>query len=855
MMRAIPIAIALTLLLGCTKVRPCKNGTALLTVNYEGDATSADQLRLDISVNGGAAETTTLNHSSGASTGTVEVDFSGSYPTGATMDIVATALSNGNVVGMTTDSVAVVAGCTNAQLTIGGTGQEADMAGGSDGGANPDLAPHIPSISLYAAINYPTGKTPFASVTADFNRDGKLDFAVANFGSNSVSVSFGDGAGGFGAPSSFDVTSSPTGIVTADFDGKNGPDVAVITGPSGSSGASGAVHILLNDGTGKLVLSATSYAVGTGQGFILTADFNHDAKPDIVVLNYGSNNSNMGVVNILLNKADGSGGMLPPQSVATSSDAFAFAVADFDNISGPDIAIFDIHGGGTPSSDIRILLNNGYGSFSTTTIKGPFTVPAGVTFNMLAADFDGKNGPDLVLTNGNIMLNDGTGTLGASTALSGFPTTCGDALVVDFNKDTHPDVFCAVPTGGVALFINKGDGTGTFNASASSVAATANSASLGDFNGDGKLDALVGNSDTASVTALLNDGTGQNTFIAARAVALGGATIAMAAVDTNADKNVDLIAASQTSGSFSVALGDGHGAFAAATNYSTGLAGIDGMAVADLNNDQKPDVVATHSIAAGGVRVLLNSSGAFPTPVPYTVGAGSAGVVLANLDAKNGPDIAVADTGGNIYVLLNDGAGTFSVQGPFPTGAGASPIVAADFDQDGAIDLATGNTSANTVSVLLNNGSGVFTAAKTAAYPTGMLPIAAAVGDINGDTVADLVVANFQDATLTVYTNKADHTGTLVKLTDLATDLNPRSVAIVDINGDGKADIVATAQNGGALDVFPNLGNGTFGGAISYGTSTTPTALTLGDVNGDGLIDIAVGTAYTNSNVLLNTSH
>lgn len=859
MMRSVSILSALMLLgvlgAGCTKIRSCKAGTALLTIDYQGDAATANQLQLDITVNGGAAQTTTLSHSPGAATGTVEVDFSGAYPASATMDVVATALNNGTVVGTTTESIPVAAGCTAAQLTVGSFVTSDDMAGGgSDGGATPDMAPHVPSISLYAALNYATGKNPFGSVASDFNRDGKLDFAVANFGSNSISVAIGNGQGGFAPPTSIDVTSSPTGIVTADFDGKNGPDVAVLTGPAGASSASGAVHILLNDGTGKLVLAATSYAVGTGQGFIQTADFNHDAKPDIVVVNYGSNNSNMGVVNILLNRADGSGGMLGPQSITTSSDASALAVADFDGVSGPDIAVYDIHGA-AQTADIRILLNNGSGGFSTTTVKGPFTITPGRSFNLVAADFDGKNGPDLVLTNGNIMLNDGTGTLGALTALTGFPSRCDAALAIDFDKDTHPDLFCS-GFQGVNVLINKADGSGTFNAPASSVAATANSVSLGDFNGDGKLDAIVGNGDTSNAAIMLNDGSGKNTFIAARGATLGRATIAIEAADFNSDTHMDLISASETSGNVSLSLGDGKGALAAAIDFPTGLSGAAGLAVGDLNTDKKPDVVVVNPVASGGVRVLFNSGGgALAAPVPYTVGPTSGGVVLADLDGKNGFDIAVADTAGKVYVLINDGAGTFSAAGPYTTGAGAASIVAADFNQDGAIDLATANQSANTVSVLLNDGTGAFATAMTASYPSGTFAIGLTAGDIDGDAVADLVIANFQDATLTVYRNKADHTGAMVKLPDLSTDLNPRSVRVVDINMDGKAEIVASAQNGYALDVFPNLGSSSFGAAIGYCTSATPTAIGLGDLNGDGLVDVVVGTAYTVSDVLLNTSH
>lgn len=123
---------------GCVKTTSCKGGTALLTVSFDSGAASADQVSFTISVNGGPAQTTVLPHAAGNGGGTVEIDFSGRYPTGATVTVTATALSSQSQIGSGSTTFVALAGCTTARLDVRTTAG-GDMAM-SEGGATTDMA-------------------------------------------------------------------------------------------------------------------------------------------------------------------------------------------------------------------------------------------------------------------------------------------------------------------------------------------------------------------------------------------------------------------------------------------------------------------------------------------------------------------------------------------------------------------------------------------------------------------------------------------------------------------------------------------------------------------------------------------
>ena len=193
---------------------------------------------------------------------------------------------------------------------------------------------------------------------------------------------------------------------------------------------------------------------------------------------------------------------------------------------------------------------------------------------------------------------------------------------------------------------------------------------------------------------------------------------------------------------------------------------------------------------------------------------------------------------------------TFGPKTDYPTGSSPSDVALGDVNGDGRLDFVTANSSNNTVSVLLGTGTGSF-GPKTD-YPTGTSPQGVALGDVNGDGRLDVVTVNYGSTASVLLGTGA---GAFSINTDYATGFRPDNVALGDVNGDGRLDIVTS--NGGtaanSVSVLLGAGAGTFGPHIEYATGANPRGVALGDVNGDGRLDVvAANYDVLTASVLLN---
>ncbi len=289
----------------------------------------------------------------------------------------------------------------------------------------------------------------------------------------------------------------------------------------------------------------------------------------------------------------------------------------------------------------------------------------------------------------------------------------------------------------------------------------------------------------------------------------------------------------------SVSPDSGYALYFTNTTAGSGGEGTTGVVVSDFNGDGKLDM----AVANGGsntVSILLgDGTGNFTVVSSPAVNGSPLSLTVGDFNRDGKPDLAVTVTG-SISILLGNGDGTF--QPPlvlsFPAISQPYQTAAADFNGDGNLDLAVASYGNNTVVILLGDGTGNFTVGPTSA--TGENPVAVAVGDFNGDGIPDLAVANYGSATLSILLG--DGTGNFSLASSPGTDLGPASVAVGDFNGDGWPDLAVATQEGGLGNVSILLGDGTgnFIPDSSQGTGWYTDSLAVGDLNGDGKLDLAV---------------
>ena len=133
-------------------------------------------------------------------------------------------------------------------------------------------------VSFVGVKTFPAGTNPVASVVGDFNRDGNKDLAVANNGSNDVSVLLGNGDGTFQPPVNFPVGGSPNLITMYYFNGDSIQDLAVANFNS--------ISVLLGNGNGTFQ-PALNFPAGAGASSIDLGDFNLDHRMDLIVRTNG----------------------------------------------------------------------------------------------------------------------------------------------------------------------------------------------------------------------------------------------------------------------------------------------------------------------------------------------------------------------------------------------------------------------------------------------------------------------------------------------------------------------------------------------------------------------------------------
>ena len=445
----------------------------------------------------------------------------------------------------------------------------------------------------------------------------------------------------------------------------------------------------------------------------------------------------------------------------------------------------------------------------------------------------------------------GTGTLGLNlvdlpsiTALPSFAAkqdfaTSTQPLSMtlgDVNGDGKLDIITANYIASTASVL-LGNGNGTFGPKADfATGQKPRSVSLGDVNGDGKLDIITANNLSNNVSVLLGNGNGTFGPKTDFATALSPSGITMG--DVNGDGNLDIITANYDPSNVSVLLGNGNGTFQAQQTFATGKYPYS-VTLGDVNGDGKLDIITANNGANSASVLLGNGNGTFQAQQTFTTGKATRGVTLGDVNGDGRLDIITSNNFSfNVSVLLGNGNGTFQAQQTFAAGTGPQGITLGDINGDGRLDIITTNNNDSNSSVLLGNGNGTFQGQQT--FATGTQPRTVTLGDVNGDGRLDIITANAVSDNISVLlgTGGSAINATFLPQQTFATGNSPSFVTLGDVNSDGKLDIVSANRASNTTSVLLGNGNGTFGAQATFATGTQPRTVTLGDVNGDGNLDI-----------------
>ena len=742
--------------------------------------------------------------------------------------------------------------------------------------------------SFAAKVDFTTGVTPYSVALGDLDGDGKPDLAVANSGSGSVSVirnlsiSGSIGAGSFADKVDFGTGNGPWSVATGDLDGDGRSDLAV------ANSIPATVSVIRNTATRGSIdagsfATKVDFATGLTPYSVAIGDLDGDGKPDFAVANGGSTTISV-IRNTATSGSIGTGSFAAKVDFATGSSPISIALGDLDGDGKPDLAVANLN-----SNTVSVIRNTAtsgsiaIGSFATKVDFTTGSFPA----SLALGDLDGDGKPELATTNYNsstvsvlrnadipppvitlfIPLSAKPGDAVTLTGTNFNPTASSNIVFFGATRATVTaasamSVTVTVPSGATyapLTLLNTGSSlaassvrnfTPTYSPAKTAITATdfqakqdfstgstPRSVALGDLDGDGKPDLVVANYGSFTVSVYRNTSMsgsiGSGSFATKVDFTTGTQPISVALGDLDGDGKLELAVANYGSATVSVFRNTsssgsiGSGSFAPKVDFTTGT-GPQSVALGDLDGDGKPELAVANSGSAT-VSVFRNTSssgsivqGSFAAKVDFTTGTYPISVALGDLDGDGKPELAVVNDFSNTVSVFRNTAtsgsialGSFAAKVDFTTGSNPFSVSIGDLDGDGKPDLAVANIGSNTVSVFRNTAtSGSIVAGSFAAkvdFTTGASPASIALGDLDGDGKPELAVANYGSNTVSVYRNTATSgsiaIGSFAAKVDFATGTAPYSVALGDLDGDGKPDLAVANYNSATVSVLRNADN------------------------------------------------
>lgn len=276
--------------------------------------------------------------------------------------------------------------------------------------------------SSFEVFPLPSGNTPSPNEGADFNGDGRLDYAVGNAGNDRLTVMLGDGAGGFSSLVSYQAGSGVRGVCVLDLDGDGDWDIVT----AHRSGNNLGIH--LNNGDGTFAARVLVEANGTQETACAVGDANNDGILDVFVGSYASNE-----IGVML--GNGAGGLTFSAEVPAKGKPWMIATGDINGDGNIDVVSANSN-----FNNAGVVFGNGTGGLDTA-----ITYPVGsFTLAIDVGDIDGDGDLDLVTSNygsgdWTVYENNGSGVYGDVRTLdAGRAGSC--ATLYDRDNDGDLDM-------------------------------------------------------------------------------------------------------------------------------------------------------------------------------------------------------------------------------------------------------------------------------------------------------------------------------------------------------------------------------------------------------------------------------
>ena len=744
----------------------------------------------------------------------------------------------------------------------------------------------LTSNSFGARIDIPVAGNPAAVAVSDMDGDGKPDLLTVNLNNNSVSVLQNISTQGvllssnsFAAPVSFDTGPQPYTLAVGDLDGDGKPDV--ITGSANTGSLTDTISVLRNVSTpGNIVLQAHQDFAGLGQAnSIAIGDLDGDGIPDVVV---SSGQSGQAISVYRNTSSPGAVTLAAPVNFPLGGWGNTIAIGDMDGDGKPDIAVET-----QLPSQICLFRNiSSPGNFTSNSLAPVIVLPSGWNPNGIAlADLAGDGRPDLIFA------NTYDGTLSIAQNVSGFGGT-------PTNLDV-PAIAAISPTLGTNGTLVNISGQNFSPSTSSNIVYFGAVQATVDFATPTNLVVTVPAGATfAPITETVNGltaysqkpfvptflGTGTNSALGPQLVLpAGSGPYDVVIADLDGDGKPDIAIDNGSSHTIEIYQNISAGGTITSSSFAPpvilpiGTGGQNTMVAADLTGDGKLDLLCDDE-NSNLLVVIKNlctpgniTSNSFAPAVTFAVGTDPRGVAVQDLDGDGKPEIVVPNCGDSTLSIFRN----TSTPGIIDTNSFAPPIVVAtglrpqnvmisDIDGDGQPDLVTVNnnyySNSSGMSVLRNISTpGNIALQSHVDFPGRQDTYCIAIGDLDGDGKPDVVIGSQgghgpNGDMVSIYRNTSTPgtitTNSFAPEVDIAAGGWVNSVALGDLNGDGKLDIAAAMQIPSQMEVLINkstpgsISNNSFDSPLVFASGYNANGIAVGDLNGDGMPDIAFANNY-----------